>query len=567
MGEVSVFDKLVAELSKDERSEFLEKIKFSFTNSEEPLAYREETEEVDLSEEYRQFGFFRKIVIFFIQLFTGKDFIEITEELLIRDLGVYIEKTYPGLFHARSGQLLETMYTEIEGLKGSVSLFKNPIDMAFYINKKDFFAFLGSLEMELIHEKLLMETDPYKREHEFADKEDQEVRAELDESMDRILTEISDSDRERMYLHSQSLSYISELCSFPYDNLLNGFVTDQETRQTVCSVHEIEHELRSLMDLLFSFTFPPSGRLLHALFLFQYQDNLNKKEFELETVVEKQLKRAESALSAIRQFNRDVPLVEIIKFADNNINYQPNRISGGEDWFTLYKKFWKQRMESLFKKFSMERKRINIKESALELVGLEELPRLEYYNSETTGNFMRLKYENSLSFLMAFVQEQLSKRLNSILKLILIDGEFYKEQNRQEFTDAYNGLMRVPEKINKIEYALTPSGETGRALQAAKHEILPPPLKRKKMENLLQDVEEQANDIINHASEHLDLLKNVLNGIRYGEGGGRFDTLSNLGYLGGRNNKATMDKVTHAIVQLKEGLDLLSELSRIESSL
>ncbi len=566
MPDVSVFEKLVGQLSSKERREMLANIKRSLSVSDEPLAFSEEAEpEVNLADEYAKLSFFRKLVLFFKKMMTGKNVLELTEALLIRELAKTIERTYPGLFGAVSGQLFTSMFEELNSLHEAVSMFKIPLDKALSTYKSDFFAFLGSMEMELTHEKLLSETDPYKRQNEFSQKSDKEVKEELQFALDDIFTELNDMERETMYMHSKALYFLVTLAFFPFEKILNSFVSSDSLDEYVCSISEIEDDLITLARILTSFTIPPGSGLLQALFLFQVRDDLEKPNEEIDENVKKQMDRADFSLNVIRSFNRNVPLIDILRFSRGEINYYPTAIGGGEDWFTLYKQFWRKRMERLYKQFISDRKKQNIKEEALAMIGLEELPRLDYYNNEYIGSQVKLKYELSLPFLVAFVNQVLAKELNRILKVILIDAEFYKDQNRQEFTDAYNSLMRVPELVQKVEYDLTAAGDTGKALEIVRHEVIPPPLKRKKLENLIREEEEVIRELIRKAQNNLHLLGNVLNGVLHGEVGGKYDTVSNLAYLGGRENKKLRNSIDEGVAKLREAEELLASLIDLES--
>jgi hypothetical protein len=51
------------------------------------------------------------------------------------------------------------------------------------------------------------------------------------------------------------------------------------------------------------------------------------------------------------------------------------------------------------------------------------------------------------------------KELIKPLKLVLIDGQFYKEQNRLDYNSSYRTLIDVVELINKIDSSLSLDGE------------------------------------------------------------------------------------------------------------
>ena len=89
-------------------------------------------------------------------------------------------------------------------------------------------------------------------------------------------------------------------------------------------------------------------------------------------------------------------------------------------------------------------------------------------------------------------------------------------------------------------------------------------MKKKKMESVVEMMERENSQILRSCMNSLQEFYNVINGILYGEVGGRYDTLSNLSYLGGSDNKGFKKKLDMLINNLSEAKQHLNQLSTIE---
>ena len=70
--------------------------------------------------------------------------------------------------------------------------------------------------------------------------------------------------------------------------------------------------------------------------------------------------------------------------------------------------------------------------------------------------------------------------MNKALKILFINGNFYKKENRTSFTDAYNNMTTTYDKIHALDKSVSPEGDLGIEIEAAKNEIITTqPVKRK----------------------------------------------------------------------------------------
>ena len=84
------------------------------------------------------------------------------------------------------------------------------------------------------------------------------------------------------------------------------------------------------------------------------------------------------------------------------------------------------------------------------------------------------------------------------------------------------------------------------------------------MRQALSKLESDASQIVHSGFQNIKLLHDVLYGVIHGQVGGRFDTLANLNYLGGRENVTDKRNISEAIAGTKTALDLLDELTKVE---
>lgn len=562
MSSGSVFDRLVAELSTNERKELLDKCRRSYTLADEPLYFsRDEDRPVVVAQAYTETGIITRLVVFFVSLFTGRERLEVMEERLLKQLIRRIEREYPGLLQSSEHLALDQLKYEIESLQNAAAVFRNPLETVLENSRGEFIAFLAGLEYEIVQEKLIEVTEPAKRSEEFADMDDRKIKEKLEFDLENLFLEFTDSERERMSQNMRSLFLIGRFARFSFKSILDQFDGDGAPG---CPLDKLEEPLEKLLGILRGLRIPPETGTIQALFVFLYQKELEDREFDIETKLKNQMERVEEALGTIRHFNTTVPLLDILKYIKMDINFDPEITAGDDDWFVQFKNFWKERLERNFNRFAGERKKAQFLESAAEFLGLTRFPLLDNYRNGSVSPHMRVRHQYRLGFIHAYVDKFIQNKYKRQLQIILIDGEFYKDANRKDFTDAYNMLTRIPDRVGKIEQDLSTGGMVGRLIMQTDSESITNALKSKKIENILQRIEPEVYQIVKGGFDNLELLKNVINGILHGEVGGKFDTLANIGYISGRDNNKYKSELNQLITNIAEAQENLDRLATIE---
>ncbi len=276
------------------------------------------------------------------------------------------------------------------------------------------------------------------------------------------------------------------------------------------------------------------------------------------------MERVKGSIAFIQSFLDQVPLVKIYILITKELNFIPKNIASGEDWFSLYRSFWKTRLDKEVKQFIISCRKKETLDQAARVIHKDSVVSLPYYSQASIGSPVR--YEKSLGFLNEFIRRNFALSMYSQLKRILIDGEFYKEQNSEDFSEAFSGCNELESRIDSFLSEIGPGSHWARELERIRNEPLPEGLRNKKAAAHAGKAEKKAQKLIKDAHSCFHLLVEVVNGILYGEKGGRFDTLSNLGYMGGRDNQDFLKNLARLLDGLNGFYAVFSDLIDLEEN-
>ena len=562
MDSFGTFDHLASELSLDERRDLLRKLESQAIVSSAPLFTASDLpESVSIEHRFHESSFILKLWLRIAAVFKRKSPLKLFEEFLIARLGAAVEARTPGLFDYRRSLLLDRMYQELLSLKESSRFFYDALDGSVVRDKGAFFAFLASLELETAHKRLLSETDPATFAGTNSQASEADIRLAIHKALESILASLDETQRAAMYRNVRSLLCLKELASFFFDRALGAFSDTGDAK--TCPAYLLVDQMMMLNGILFSLEHPPSLSLLESLFVFDVQDQLGAEDFQILEETRKLVSRAEEALSRIRQFNQRVPLTAILRCASRNLEYLPSSIPGGEEWFATYREFWRKRIDERFSLFVRDRRKEQLEQSLGSFFGSRPLPHLDSIQAAIPDG-ITVKKSFVLIFLFAFHRHIFIGDINKVLKTVLLEGEFYKKENRIEFTDAYNELLKLGDSIQSLDKKLLPSGDFGMRYEAVRKEMVALPLKRRKLASLHQEADAEAFGIVERALKALRTLANVFEGIINAEAGGRYDTLSNLSSLSGRGASTFLTSLRNAVQKMEKAIQMLNEIESLE---
>jgi hypothetical protein len=559
MEENQHFKRLSSELSLEERQDLLKKLWEKSRMPQEPLY----TEKDGVSEEtveirYAKLPLLLRILYFIMSFFKSKPPVKIYEDAQVAALGRKIEqKAGPGIYNYQQNLLLSGFLSQMEQLKRAARFFYNALDVSVNRDKGVFYSFLGSLEMNTIHQRLEVQTDPKLLKPDNPGVKDAELRKIGLGLMEETLAAVTEDQRKAMYFNARTLNCLRELAAFQFDRVILAFSPDSQGGGQVCSAGLVRNLLMTLANILSSMTLNPPMTLLESLFVFLLQERTEDPDFDMEEETQKLLVQAETSLQGIREFNQKIPLPMILRCAARDMNYSPKPIGGGEDWFVVYRDYWKHRAETLFAEYYKERKRREEDQifktflNGLEMIGMKNAA------SDANNDGFPLPEERILSFLLTFHEAVFRMEFDPVLEPILMEGEFLKKQNLTEFTESYTVLKNLADSINKLDEEMSPAGDFGVRYNQARQEMSSLPVKRRKVQIVVDDASAQAQRIIVRTKDAVVSMINLLGGILDRSNDGNYGALINISRLGDENFegklKTVWKKLTTAI-QLLDGI-------------
>ncbi|MDR0642990.1 MAG: DUF5312 domain-containing protein [Treponema sp.] len=528
MAEPDTLERLINDLSLEERHSMLEKLQSLSVLPGESLypAPVESEAGPSLEEQYAKLPWYYRLFYFIVSLFKNRLPQQIFLDSRIAKLGRRIDLEYPQFYDSQKSLLLPEFHQLLTALKDDARFFFDALDVSVNRDRGSFFAFLGSLEMAEVHRALEAETDPERLRNKNPPVPDLELRQTATRVMEEALAGVTEAQRALMYRNARSLQCLKELSSFLYDRVLLAF-SSPESGQS-CSIHVVKDMLGSLNNILFSLKEPPSLTLLESLFIFILQARSGEPGFDRNQALQRLLHRAEGALGNIRNFNKRLPLTLILKCGNRDMAYYPRQISGGEDWYAMYRDYWRRHINSRLNAYMKDRGRRRLRELYRAFFRGAEPLILENAPADGEGDGCPVDTAQSLSFLLTFHKLVFVPEINSVLLPIVADGEFINKENRAEFTGAYNNLAKLGDEIHGFDEKIGPQGIYGEHYAQARHDMSSLPVKRRKIQLVLDDAGGEGRGIVEKAKVSIDSITNIIAGILKKEPGGRYDSLSNL---------------------------------------
>jgi len=555
-------EKLVSELSLGERQNLLDKLKGHSDLSATPLY---ETDDKEKSQEtfevsYARLPWYYHLYYFFLSIVKSRPPAKVYEDGQIAKLGREITAGSPGFYDYQQNFLLSEFRECVVNLKESARFFYSMFEPNVNHDKGEFYAFLGSLEMGEVHKRLHIETDPNVLYELTPDASGPEIRQQALKIMEEAISSISEEQRNAMYFNARSLHCLKELSAFVFDRVIMAFGSAGQT----CPANVVRDLLLNLDNILFSLKDPPTLSLLESLFIFVLQSRTGEKDFDMSREMRKLLGKAENALAEIRNFNKRIPLTRILRCVFRDMSLSPQPISGGEEWYMVYREYWKRQVDGKCSDYVKKRKNNELTNSFKGFLKSTSLKLLENVASDACPSGMPLPEAFTLSFLLTYYSAVFITDINNTLRPILLEGEFFKRENRTEFTESYNDLMKLEDDIKRLEKDLAPNGDLGKRYFQAKKDITSLPVKRRKVQMVLEDASRTATEIIDHTRQAMKSMINVLNGIMKKEAGGKYDSLANLTQLV-KKMPLFFDGMNDSIQKFQTALQLLDEMVFINS--
>lgn len=558
MDNLTNFDKLITKLSSDEKKSLLEKVEITLELSQEPLVSVEDVIAIDdhnFQQEYESLSIVQKVLLFFQSLVKQKDIPTLLKEHNVSVLRKKYFNNSP-LADFKNSLLLQPFYNQLSTLKEPCQFFRTPLQGIFGSeNKQDFYAFLGGIILPELQRDLLLKADPWEIEKKDSELEDGYIKSEIDSFIEMKFETVSALDCTIMNEACQSLYGLYLLSSFDLSLISSSFNGITPELGKICHIRDIQDPLLELAGILQSLNKPPTVRAMEALFLYSmenqdFKDDLNRK-----------MTAADTLLSVIRDFNKKVPLENLVKVVSGDLSKGVRKPPIVEDWFRLYKKFWNHRSNRRYAYFVNERRQNKAEKEISAITGLKIIKPLSRYSRDYYWKGSPAKYEKSISFINAFLSEIFPSGIYPSIKVICAEGDFYKKINKDEFDKTVNYLTLLDKKYAIITNMIQGNGFIGQDLVIGVGGI--DEEKKKTISLALDQIDIEIESVIEGFISHMRILNKLFHGIVIGDGGS-YDTLSNISSIGGRANRELRESFKMVSVLIDKIVKYISEMKILE---
>jgi len=542
---VSTFEKLTFTITEQERLQLLEKLAIAPNYDDDQLVSSSETEAYDLSEEKATLLPYERFKLFFLNIFSGgKAYNNLLQDHLLTKKCKEITQSFPLFVNFEAKYYLPAFYDSLIDLAVKLSLLKKPLNNAFNRRRGEFYAFLAGEENPQIHQELMaMNPAALAARHNYDNVTLREViKAGCNQLTSKMISEHKASIRP----HIRSLALLEQLANYNFDKVINSFIGSK-----TASYAAINSYLKEINAILYSLQYPPAIKLLERLFLFNYKcEDINDND--IIASLKEDLPQALEAIAAIKNFNR-FPLTKVIRVLEDDYFYQPNLLTGGEDWAALYQKFWLTRTAKAFNFFALNQKCNEQAARIAHILNESQPPLLPYYNNQSWPKDLPASYQYSLALINGFFTKIYQNYELKIVKPLFEQGNFYKKNGKAALAEASEMLLRVQEKLADFTANLSKDGELAIIFLPSSTALNGAEIKEKQkaaadMANRL------ALAITQYFLDTLNLLTLIFNGLIKGDlSGSQFDTISNMHEL-----DAAISKFREKVVATYEQCSLLS---------
>ena len=562
---LTTFERLVRSLQSSERQDLLRKLADTTELRSEEAQSRERPEVISgeggviPEERFKEQSFLVRLWFGICSLFSSSTPVQLYSLHLVESLGKKLSRTSGSYIDARQRMYSSALYQELKRLRTIQSFFSSLLG-SYEENKGGFFIILSSLMIKKTAEAIASAADPFEFPSDSRDQKD--VRLTCVRAMDSVMNNIPSEDRARMYQAAQGIEWMRKFCAVPLDRILLRFDIMSGIAQG-CPIDSVTEEMKSLVNIL------SSGRkipvlMLEALFLFSEQEHVRDSGFDLERECSQFLTAAAGHLVAISEFRSTIPLADFVRFSIHDVSWRPLVSESGEDWFMLFRNAWKKRFEQRWSAWSRAHRRAVLSARMHDFLGMDDLPQLTYHPWEGMWLRLSLRRELSLQFLKGFFTRMYPSQIMKPLKVILIEGDFYKRENLMEYTDAFSALEHEQSIIENFEERLSPKGDLGEGFEIVQREKMATVKGKARLENMMLTTDSETETIIGKAVTAFTSMDLILGGILDVVRGGPYETLVNLASIQGKQNERFRKELTMVRQLIREAFMILGEAEKIE---
>ncbi|MDR3160972.1 MAG: DUF5312 family protein [Spirochaetaceae bacterium] len=156
---------------------------------------------------------------------------------------------------------------------------------------------------------------------------------------------------------------------------------------------------------------------------------------------------------------------------------------------------------------------------AKNIFGSADIVRLVYYNDKggevyQKKNLETFGYARGLNYLVAFIDDYLSKEIQELCDILLIRGQWTSKTEAREMSDGFYTVLELAPEIMALDETMSDKGDNGARLKGALVRIDRDKSQIRYINSIISTVNEEAQELINSAAQNLIIvgkhMKNLL---------------------------------------------------------
>lgn len=557
---------LSASLDPQERQRLLDAIRAVSETDGAPVVAEAEPQLEAIEEQYRKLGFFDRVRLLLTQLFSGRSRIEVLTRWATQSLAARVQQRAGDGLDAKRRVFLDPFAESIARLATALARVTNYLQVAAN-QRVDLVLRLVEAVAPSVHRELIDATSATQIMR-LDTASERELRKRLSAHMEQCMAEFGTGERQRVRQALIQADILRRLCDFGLSSILASFNGNATDRSRECAFDYVARPIERLAVEFAGLHQTIDPLLIETLVLLKEepQDGINGQlatappegfedahdypstPEELRDAVTGGIQKIQTVIATLRRIGKRYPMLSIARLIHNDPWWMPEAMAPTDDWRVLYRGAFSERIQRHVLMVSL-RRQISDQLRALADVGDTRPVPVPGLHKPGIRGFLRAMA------LYLFVNRLYDPSL-ALLRLILTDGEFYKNSNRAQYNDTFGELERLPGMVTQLIKNLAPGSAWAQALTGAGGE-------QARMEVVMR-VHEDIDAMTEHAKTTLEMLVNLLGGILYAAAGSTYDTLANLGQIGGRRNAEFMDDARLVHTRMERFVGILNELIRIE---
>ena len=570
MKKKDVFEQLADSMGEDERIAMLNEIKEDLKKHqkiESRDSDKQEKKEKEfklLENEYNNSSFIEKIQLFIKKIITGKPIYSLMKEKHLKSLGKAVEHDYPGFVDIKESRIKEPFCNEVNLLKNSLNDIKEIFNVIENAGKADFYQFIAEHEMSELEKTLEKNTDPDFIMRTGKVNERDKIKNEIIQQYHEIIESVDSAEKEKVYVIIRGFFLIKQLILFNFDNFIRKFEFEPNGNK-YSSFGNCRKNIRELYEILYNIknSSAPFDTVLKYMVEYYYEKGDAAGKVSKDEYIGKMLKKIYSDFENINVFIKNTPLHNLIKYLYKDLHYEADKISGGEEWFSVYKNYLKIKIDKRFELFLCDQKKNDLLKKLRHYIETIPDDSALNFSIEIKERIFKLDYAKLFFYMKEMKNTFFQKKIDNIVSKILLDGVFYKDANKKELYESYNLINTIDSEFRDFMKRIDPESEEIKSIRKYNFEETSKKLQKKKIERFINDINSSLYEKYTEYYEAFISVSSVLYGIINGNVGGKYDTLSNAADICIEKTFMSFTAINTVNTNLREILKMFNELTEM----